>query len=273
MTLTSCCSVTAWTVIGLALFPHCQCRIGGNYPREAESSNLQFSHLVILHSSHSQPPLTPFSLSWVSRREQGSAGPSFLHPELWPQTSSCDQHQGAAEPGLADGERRLFILERDLAKPAPKQSLTELHWPSHMKSDSALVGWGTGESYIPSRLITNALDGTDLVATTLIICQQQKTQMAVVAKWQHPSQPWDKQLWLHSNPVLSMLLRTKMLFSLLSSNPNFDPTESFVLWVLTKSPVKTGLNLPLKPVEVNLVQNTFNIACSFNIFSSQWSSA
>lgn len=60
-----------------------------------------------------------------------------------------------------------------------------------------------------------------------------------------------------------------MLFSLLSSNLNFDPTEYFVLQVLTKSPVKTRLSLPLKPVEVNLIQNTFNIACSFNVFSSQ----
>lgn len=60
-----------------------------------------------------------------------------------------------------------------------------------------------------------------------------------------------------------------MPFSLLSSNPNFDPTEYFVFQVLTKSPVKTRLNLPLKPAEVNLIQNTFDIACSFNIFSSQ----
>lgn len=132
--------------------------------RDLQSSVL---HLIILHSSHFQSPLFPHSLSSRAGPAGGSrdlvllcsgtsrlaqAGPCFVHSELWPQTRSglgWEQHGGAAEPGLADGECRLYILKHDLAQPSQLQTKPLLSCTRHHTRNSpdlALTGWGTGES-------------------------------------------------------------------------------------------------------------------------------
>lgn len=84
------------------------------------------------------------------------------------------------------------------------------------------------------------------------IKQQLKKQLTAVAKWQRPyrlEQPWDGCRELHSNPILSIELREKALFSVPSDN---------LCWCTRTSCTKGGCKEPLVLLALPTTSSSLN---------------